>query len=252
MKNRILLLLTLVLFLPTLVNAKDKVKVYLFEAGGCPYCVKEEEYLKGLDGYDKTFTIVKKELYVDHVDWAEGKDYALGKKVAKAFNSFGFEDATHEATPFVVISDLYAASAYNTSLESVINEAYENGDKDIVKCYENGKDNCLDHLKKDTSSSSKNYTPVIIITGLVILITYLGIYLFSYLFKIGANAYLPTDGKSGFKGLFSSINEFSAIIVCLLPIAVNYLRSKKNYIVLIIILKQDIKKEYINFIFLIS
>ena len=60
MKNRILLLLTLVLFLPTLVNAKDKVKVYLFEAGGCPYCVKEEEYLKGLDGYDKTFTIVKK------------------------------------------------------------------------------------------------------------------------------------------------------------------------------------------------
>ena len=30
MKNRILLLLTLVLFLPTLVNAKDKVKVYLF------------------------------------------------------------------------------------------------------------------------------------------------------------------------------------------------------------------------------
>ena len=156
-----------------IVNAKDKVKVYLFEAGGCPYCVKEEEYLKGLDGYDKTFTIVKKELYVDHVDWAEGKDYALGKKVAKAFNSFGFEDASHEATPFVVISDLYAASAYNTSLESVINEAYENGDKDIVKCYEDGKDNCLDHLKKDTSSSSKNYTPVIIITGLVILITYL-------------------------------------------------------------------------------
>lgn len=70
----------------------------------------------------------------------------------------------------------------------------------------------------------------------IILITYLGIYLFSYLFKIGANAYLPTDGKSGFKGLFSSINEFSAIIVCLLPIAVNYLKSKKNYIVLIIIL----------------
>lgn len=70
----------------------------------------------------------------------------------------------------------------------------------------------------------------------IILITYLGIYLFSYLFKIGANAYLPTDGKSGFKGLFSSINEFSAIIVCLLPIVVNYLRSKKNYIVLIIIL----------------
>lgn len=173
MKKKILALLTLILFIPTLVNAKEKVKVYMFEAGGCPYCEKEEEYLKGLDGYDKTFTIVKKELYVDHVDWAEGKDYELGKKVANAFNSVGFEDATYEATPFVVISDLYAASAYSTSLESIINEAYENGDKDIVQCYADGKDNCLDHLKKDTTSSSKNYTPIIVITGLVILITYL-------------------------------------------------------------------------------
>lgn len=173
MKKKILALLTLILFVPTLVNAKEKVKVYMFEAGGCPYCEKEEEYLKGLDGYDKTFKIVKKELYVDHVDWAEGKDYELGKKVANAFNSVGFEDATYEATPFVVISDLYAASAYSTSLESIINEAYENGDKDIVQCYADGKDNCLDHLKKDTTSSSKNYTPIIVITGLVILITYL-------------------------------------------------------------------------------
>lgn len=173
MKKRILALLTLILFIPTLVNAKEKVKVYMFEAGGCPYCEKEEEYLKGLDGYGKTFTIVKKELYVDHVDWAEGKDYELGKKVADAFKNAGFEDATHEATPFVVISDLYAASAYNTSLESVIKEAYEKGDKDIVKCYADGKDNCLDHLKKDTSSSSKNYTPIIVITSLIILITYL-------------------------------------------------------------------------------
>lgn len=173
MKKRILALLTLILFIPTLVNAKEKVKVYMFEAGGCPYCEKEEEYLKGLDGYGKTFTIVKKELYVDHVDWAEGKDYELGKKVADAFKNAGFEDATHEATPFVVISDLYAASAYSTSLESVINEAYEKGDKDIVKCYADGKDNCLDHLKKDTSSSSKNYTPIIVITSLIILITYL-------------------------------------------------------------------------------
>ncbi len=172
MKKRILALLTLILFIPTLVNAKAKVKVYMFEAGGCPYCEKEEEYLKGLDGYEKTFTIVKKELYVDHVDWAEGKDYELGKKVADAFKNAGFEDASHEATPFVVISDLYAASAYSTSLESVINEAYENGDKDIVQCYADGKDNCLDHLKKDTSSSSRNYTPIIVITGLIILITY--------------------------------------------------------------------------------
>lgn len=70
----------------------------------------------------------------------------------------------------------------------------------------------------------------------VILITYLGIYLLSYIFKIGASAYLPTDGKSGFKGLFSSINEFSAIIVCLLPIVATYLKSNKKHLMLIIII----------------
>lgn len=176
MKKKLLsVLFTLLLLIPLGINAeeKEKVKVYIFEAGGCPYCEAEVEYLKGLEGYNKTFTIEIKELYIDHVDWKPGKDYDLGVKVANGFLNAGFTDASYQGTPFVVISDLYAASAYSTSLESVINEAYENGDKDIVKCYEDGKDNCLDHLKKDTSSSSKNYTPVIIITGLVILITYL-------------------------------------------------------------------------------
>lgn len=63
---------------------------------------------------------------------------------------------------------------------------------------------------------------------LTVLITYLSIYLLSYVFKIGADAYLPTDGKSGFKGLFSSINEFSAIIVGLLPISLTYLKKKEK------------------------
>lgn len=67
----------------------------------------------------------------------------------------------------------------------------------------------------------------------IILITYIGIFLLSYVFGIGADAYLESDGKSGFKGLFSSINEFSAIIVCLLPIVTTYLKKKKKYIQLI-------------------
>ena len=117
-KKLFALLLALMIIMPVSTFAKEKVKVYMFEAGGCPYCEKEMEYLKGLDGYNKTFTIEVKELYVDHVDWAEGKDYSLGKTVAEAFKNAGFEDATYQGTPFVVISDLYAASAYNTSLES--------------------------------------------------------------------------------------------------------------------------------------
>lgn len=71
---------------------------------------------------------------------------------------------------------------------------------------------------------------------LIILVTYISIYLLSYVFQIGADAYLETDGKSGFKGLFSSINEFSAIIVCLLPIVTTYLKKNKKYFWLVALL----------------
>ena len=176
--KKLLLTFTILLLVPLMVNAKEKVKVYVFEAGGCPYCESQIEYLEGLDSYNKSFKIVKKELYVDHVDWEKGKDYDLGYKVANAFKEVGFEDASYQGTPFVVISDLYAAAGYSTSLESVIEEAYENGDKDIVSCIEKGNDNCLDHLKTDSSSSSSagsiaGTIVTVILCGVVILMTYL-------------------------------------------------------------------------------
>ena len=136
--KRFIIFVMAFLLMVGVVNADSKVKVYMFEAGGCPYCEAEEEYLKGLEGYGKKFELVKKELYVDHVDWKQGKDYELGKKVAEAFNEAGFEDASYEGTPFVVISDLYAAAAYNTELEDIINLAYEEEDRDVVKCIKNG------------------------------------------------------------------------------------------------------------------
>ena len=138
----VILLLVMLVVPSVAAKSKEKVKVYIFEAGGCPYCEAEVEYLKGLKGYDKKFEIVQKELYVDHVDWAQGKDYALGKEVAEAFYEADFKDASYQGTPFVVISNLYAAAAYSDNLESIINEAYEKGDKDIVKCFEDGEDNC--------------------------------------------------------------------------------------------------------------
>lgn len=67
----------------------------------------------------------------------------------------------------------------------------------------------------------------------VILFTYVGIFLLSYVTGIGADAYLESDGKSGFKGLFSSINEFSAIVVGLLPIVTTYLKSNKKYLLMV-------------------
>ncbi len=148
MKKYFISLLTLFLIpLTVLAKDEDKVKVYLFEAGGCPYCEMEMEYLEGLDSYNEKFVIVKKELYVDHNDWAPGDDFITGAKAAMAFNDAGFSDAGYNGTPFVVISDLYAAASYSTSLESVINEAYEKGDKDVVGCIDKGKDKCLSGYK---------------------------------------------------------------------------------------------------------
>ena len=178
MKKKLLsVLFTLLLLIPLGINAeeKEKVKVYIFEAGGCPYCEAEVEYLKGLEGYNKTFTIEIKELYIDHVDWKPGKDYDLGVKVANGFLNAGFTDASYQGTPFVVISDLYAASAYSTSLESVINDAYEKGDKDIVSCYADGKEDCLNHLAKednkvtDNDSATGANTWVVVVMGLLVI-----------------------------------------------------------------------------------
>ena len=162
MKKKLLsVLFTLLILIPLGINAeeKEKVKVYIFEAGGCPYCEAEVEYLKGLEGYNKTFTIEIKELYVDHVDWKPGKDYDLGVKVANGFLNAGFTDASYQGTPFV----------------SFINEAYEKGDKDIVSCYADGKEDCLNHLAKednkvtDNDSATGANTWVVVVMGLLVI-----------------------------------------------------------------------------------
>ena len=49
----------------------------------------------------------------------------------------------------------------------------------------------------------------------VVFFEYVGLYLCSYLFHFGFNIYLKTDGKEGFRGVFQSINELSAILVIL-------------------------------------
>ena len=186
LKKILLLVLALVLVIPFSVRAEEevttigaelpKVKVYIFEAGGCPWCEKEKDYLKGLDSYNEKFEIVTKELYVDHVDWAEGKDYELGKKVAEAFQAKGFNDAAYTGTPFVVISDMYAAAAYSEDLEGFILNAYDDGDKDIVSCLEEN-DECQiraynpDNAKyagaKDNSDTIATIILLLVVAGIV-------------------------------------------------------------------------------------
>ena len=182
--NLFLIVIMSLLFVVPNVNAQEKVKVYIFEAGGCPYCELEEEYLEGLSSYGEKFEIVKKELYIDHIDWEKGKDYELGYRVATAFYQAGFEDASYQGTPFVVISDLYAAAAYSQNLESVINTAYEQGDKDVVSCIAEGRENCLEGVvtptdpivteeeKKDNSDLVTIIILGVVVVGIVALIVF--------------------------------------------------------------------------------
>lgn len=69
-----------------------------------------------------------------------------------------------------------------------------------------------------------------------VLFIYLILFLTSYIFGFGYNNYKLSDGKQGFRGIFNSINEISAIIIGLLPLALNYLKNKSNYIISILLI----------------
>ena len=184
MKRFFKVFLTVLFFIPFVVFAEDKekVKVYIFESGGCPYCEAEIEYLQGLESYNKKFEIVTKELYIDHIDWEEGKDFELGKAVAEEFNRAGYADAGYTGTPFVVISDIYAAATYSTDLERYIEQAYEEGDNDAVACIQEGKDDCIRLNENSSGNNSEdpksNAGAAILIIGFVALIG-----VFIYVFK---------------------------------------------------------------------
>lgn len=174
MKKFLAVLLTLFCFVPSVLMAeeKEKVKVYIFEAGECPYCEAEINYLEGLKSYEKKFEIVRKELYVDHETFAKGKDYKLGLKLSKAFKKAGFENADYKATPFVIISDVYATTGYSDELESYIDEAYEKGDKDIVGCAINGEKCTIGETEFDFKNSEGSLGLVFaVLAGFALLIT---------------------------------------------------------------------------------
>ena len=137
-------------------KGNEKVKVYMFEAGGCPYCEKQFDYLTKLNGYGTKFEVIRKELYVDHINWVIGKDYDLGEATATEFFKKGFTEASANGTPFVVISDLYAATGYSEELESVIDVAYKEGDRDIVGCLAEGNKCEIRESLSDTDKKINN------------------------------------------------------------------------------------------------
>ena len=136
------------------VNQDQMVKVYVFHAPDCSVCIQEFQYLEGLESYNKKFTIEKKELFASIHEGTLGSDYNLGVKVAAVFNKAGFRSVSTNATPLIIISDVYAENAYNDQLESIINQVYEEGDKDVVGCIAAGKENCIEEKKFKLSSKA--------------------------------------------------------------------------------------------------
>lgn len=64
----------------------------------------------------------------------------------------------------------------------------------------------------------------------IILLTYLILLMTCYIFNIGNGIYESGINKTGFKGLFNSINEFSAIVIILLPLSLDFFLKRKKYL----------------------
>lgn len=81
--------------------------------------------------------------------------------------------------------------------------------------------------------TSKHMHPSVAMADLTI---YVSLFVLSYLFGFGFNNYDPTNStKLGFRGVFNSINEISAILIALLPIATKFLLRYRKWIWLLIL-----------------
>ena len=154
MKKIIFALIAMFCILPFTVNAADKVKVYIFSKDGCSYCEKQISYLKGLEGYNKTFEIVDVQIYDSN--WKQTSNYELAKKVISGLQAAGVsaDELNLNGTPSVIISNIYAKTAYSANLEDVIKQAAEKGDKDLVGCYKAGKSDCTKDLEIATAKAN--------------------------------------------------------------------------------------------------
>lgn len=69
----------------------------------------------------------------------------------------------------------------------------------------------------------------------ITLFSYIILFLLCYIFNLSHPVYEKGVEKEGFIGLFNSINEFSAILITLLPLVLYNLSRKKKYILCIIL-----------------
>lgn len=121
MKRIKYILITLLLFLPLSVGAKEKINVYLFEGDGCGHCAAAAEFFESIDDeYKDYFNLVQYEV------WHSGENSNLMREVATCF------DEQADGVPYIVIGDqtfLGYAPVRDDILKEAIVDAYSSDEQ---------------------------------------------------------------------------------------------------------------------------
>lgn len=173
MKKIVLFMLLINIFcLSVKAEQHDLVKVYVFVSkNGIHSDLSEKAIasLKGLESYGKMFEIIEKEAYTyssKFSDVEDGKDLELFKKVIEVYNNAGY-DYTYTQTPTAFISNEFIPGVDLELVNEVINNAYENGDEDLVGCVERGENNCSVEKKEKNITSTNIIKKVLVIIGII-------------------------------------------------------------------------------------
>ena len=140
MKKILILIVSLLVFIPS-VYAKEKTTVSVFYSSSCVHCTHLHEYLDKLESDEKYSKMFK----VDYYEIHENNNYEIFNKTLAYFNK------STSGVPFYVIGDKYEVGFPNPEtmteqyekqdkkIKELIEKAYKNNQKNIVKEIKEGK-----------------------------------------------------------------------------------------------------------------
>lgn len=121
-------IMLMMLFLPTIANASEKVTVYLFRGDGCPHC---EEALKFFEKLIKDGDY-KDKISIRHLEiWKNDENSDIANKVAEAMG----DKPINGSVPYIVVGDKTwsgYSSRMDNEIKNAINDAYQNNKKDKI------------------------------------------------------------------------------------------------------------------------
>lgn len=125
MKKKLIVFMIILLLFPLFVNAKESVKVYIFEQAGCQFCKQAKEYLTELKAdYNEYFEVVNIEIT---------KSSENGRLMVDVLEKVGEKN---NGVPLIVIGEKHFtgfADSLKTNIKNTITEQYESDSNvDIV------------------------------------------------------------------------------------------------------------------------